>query len=222
MPWPSASAFLPAAERFLLIDQLADQHSVAWLCPQLGVARSVYDAWLQRQVTPGQRAAENARLTDETQAIVRGHRGFYGSPRVHQALPAAGHPVGRHRVARLMQRAQLKARTRQPFRPCSVAAGFSRSESRCWAGDITDIRTTAGWRYLTGRIDLFSRTVVGWTLDQRMDAALVVEAGQADRSVRTRTHRAGQPARRGSARTRHALPEDESSGRRGARCQHGG
>ncbi|EAQ69087.1 integrase core domain protein [Synechococcus sp. RS9909] len=47
---------------------------------------------------------------------------------------------------------------------------------RCWAGDITYIRTTAGWRYLAVWIDLFSRRVVGWTLAPRMDATLVIEA----------------------------------------------
>ena len=48
--------------------------------------------------------------------------------------------------------------------------------NRCWAGDITYIRTSVGWRYLAVWIDLFSRRVVGWKLDHRMDAALVIEA----------------------------------------------
>ncbi|MCP9851135.1 transposase [Cyanobium sp. Morenito 9A2] len=48
----------------------------------------------------------------------REHRGVYGSPRIHQELRAAGHPAGRHRVARLMRCAELRARTRQPIRPC--------------------------------------------------------------------------------------------------------
>ena len=57
--------------------------------------------------------------------------------------------------------------------------------NRCRAGDITYIRTSSGWRYLavshrevrsTDWIDLFSRRVVGWKLDHRMDAALVIEA----------------------------------------------
>jgi transposase InsO family protein len=47
---------------------------------------------------------------------------------------------------------------------------------RCWAGDSTYLHTTAGWRYLAVWIDVFGRHVVGWKLDQRMDAALVVEA----------------------------------------------
>ena len=154
------------------------------------MARSGFYAWRQRQEAPGKRAAENARLTAEIEAVFQEHRGFYGSPRIHQELRAAGHPVGRHRVARLMQRAQLKARTRKPFRPCSRAskgaAGVVENllqqdfrplaPNRCWAGDITYIRTSAGWRYLAVWIDLFSRRVVGWKLDVRMDAALVIEA----------------------------------------------
>jgi transposase InsO family protein len=154
------------------------------------VARSGYYAWRQRQEAPGKRAAENARLTAEIEAVFREHRGFYGSPRIHQELRAAGHPIGRHRVARLMRRAQLRARTRKPFRPCSKGIGGAAgvvenllqqefappAPNRCWAGDITYIRTSAGWRYLAVWIDLFSRRVVGWTLDHRMDAALVIEA----------------------------------------------
>jgi transposase InsO family protein len=48
--------------------------------------------------------------------------------------------------------------------------------NRCWAGDITYIRTSSGWRYLAVWIDLFSRRIVGWKLDARMDAPLVIEA----------------------------------------------
>jgi transposase InsO family protein len=154
------------------------------------VARSGFYAWRQRQEAPGKRAAENAVITAEIQAVFQAHRGFYGSPRIHQELRASGRRVGRHRVARLMQRAELKARTREPFRPCSRASSGAAgvvanllqqnfqppAPNRCWAGDITYIRTTAGWRYLAVWIDLFSRRVVGWKLDHRMDAALVIEA----------------------------------------------
>lgn len=86
------------------------------------MARSGFYAWRQRQDAPGKRAAENARLTAEIQAVFQEHRGFFGSPRIHQELRSAGHPVGRHRVARLMRRADLRARTRKAFRPCSRAS----------------------------------------------------------------------------------------------------
>ncbi|WP_370593444.1 transposase [Synechococcus sp. BSF8S] len=54
-----------------------------------------------------------------------------------------------------------------------------------FSGGPTYIRTTAGWRYLAVShrevrsaewIDLYSRRVVGWKLEQRMDTDLVIEA----------------------------------------------
>jgi putative transposase len=163
---------------------------VAWLCKQLGVARSGFYAWRQRQQNPGPRALESAAITAQVQTVFERHRGFYGAPRVHQELRAAGLKVGRHRIARLMRCSALKAKTRRGFRPCrnsgSKTAGvvenllqqeFSpAAPNRCWAGDITYIRTTAGWRYLAVWIDLYSRRVVGWALGATMEATLVLEA----------------------------------------------
>ena len=163
---------------------------MAWLCRQLGVARSGFYAWRQRQHNPGPRAQENAAITAQLQAVFERHRGFYGAPRVHQELRAAGLKVGRHRIARLMRCSALKAKTRRWFRPCrntgNRASGavenllqqeFSpAAPNRCWAGDITYIRTTAGWRYLAVWIDLYSRRVVGWAMGATMEASLVLEA----------------------------------------------
>ena len=154
------------------------------------MTRSGYYAWKRRQqMPPRQREADNAVITSEIQAVFQEHRGFYGSPRIHQELRAAGRSIGRHRVARLMQRAGLRAKTRQAFRPCgktSGATGVAQNllqqdfsppgPNRCWAGDITYIRTTAGWRYLAVWMDLFSRRVVGWSLGASMEASLVLEA----------------------------------------------
>ncbi len=163
---------------------------MAWLCRQLGVARSGFYAWRQRQQNPGPRALESAAITAQVQTVFERHRGFYGAPRVHQELRAAGLKVGRHRIARIMRCSALKAKTRRGFRPCrnsgSTAAEvvenllqqeFSpAAPNRCWAGDITYIRTTAGWRYLAVWIDLYSRRVVGWALGATMEATLVLEA----------------------------------------------
>jgi putative transposase len=71
---------------------MAAQHSVSWLCRQM-------------QEAPGKRSAENALITAAIQAVFQEHRGFYGSPRIHQELRASERHVGRQRVARLMRRA---------------------------------------------------------------------------------------------------------------------
>jgi transposase InsO family protein len=154
------------------------------------VARSGFYAWRQRQHNPGPRAQENAIITAQVQAVFERHRGIYGAPRVHQELRVTGLKVGRHRVGRLMRCAALKARTRRGFKPCRNSAGKAAgvaqnllqqefnpaAPNRCWAGDITTIRTTAGWRYLAVWIDLYSRRVVGWAMGASMEATLVLEA----------------------------------------------
>ena len=77
-----------------------------------------------------------------------------------------------------MHKASLRAKTRRGFRPCrnsgSKAVGVAENllqqefspatPNRCWAGDITYIRTSSGWRYLAVWIDLYSRRVVGWAM----------------------------------------------------------
>lgn len=45
-----------------------------------------------------------------------------------------------------------------------------------WAGDITYVATSEGWLYLAAIIDLYSRQVVGWSMDTRMTATLVCDA----------------------------------------------
>jgi putative transposase len=42
--------------------------------------------------------------------------------------------------------------------------------------DITYIRTHEGWLYLAVVLDLFSRQIVGWSMQSRMDKELVISA----------------------------------------------
>ena len=45
-----------------------------------------------------------------------------------------------------------------------------------WVADITYIATLEGWLYLAAVIDLFTRKVVGWSMSERIDSRLVVDA----------------------------------------------
>ena len=54
---------------------------------------------------------------------------------------------------------------------------FKVSAANCyWTGDITYIATEEGWLYLATVIDLFSRKIVGWSMDSRMKTELVNNA----------------------------------------------
>ncbi len=163
------------------------------------MARSAFYAWRQRKHNPGPWVQENAVITAQMQAVFERHRGLYGSARVRQELRSAGLKACLQRIALLMRCSALGAKTRRGFRPCRNSANkttgvaenprqqeFSpAAPNRCSAGDITYIRTTAGWRCLAlshrearraAFIDLYSRRVVCWTVASSMEATLVLEA----------------------------------------------
>jgi putative transposase len=48
--------------------------------------------------------------------------------------------------------------------------------NRVWASDITYIQTDAGWLYLAVILDLFSRQVVGWSMQPHKQSSLVTDA----------------------------------------------
>lgn len=146
------------------------------MCQLLMVSRSGYYDWLGRdQQQPQGRAAENLVLLEE---IHRVHTdfGYYGAPRIHRALLAAGHHVGRHRVARLMRlngirscRGKPKSRprsappARRPEIPDLVERDFHADvPNALWFTDITQIRTSEGWLYVAVILDAFNREPVSW------------------------------------------------------------
>lgn len=45
-----------------------------------------------------------------------------------------------------------------------------------WAADITYIRAQQGWLYLAVVMDLFSRRIVGWSMQESLERALVLSA----------------------------------------------
>jgi transposase InsO family protein len=48
--------------------------------------------------------------------------------------------------------------------------------NQAWTGDITYIPTDEGWLFLAVVIDLFSRRVVGWSMQTEMRSSLVIDA----------------------------------------------
>ena len=112
------------------------------------------------------------------------------SRRVWPDVLAWGYGCGRERVARLMQQEKLQARPprrrlprdlgERPVKalaPNKLARQFaaSRPDER-WVADLTYIWTAEGWLFLAVVLDLFSRRVVGWSMQSRMSAELVTDA----------------------------------------------
>jgi putative transposase len=168
--------------------QAEKAYPVRTMCAVLGVSPSGYYAWRGRPlVTPRVRA--NRGLRARIRAIHAASRGRYGSPRVHEALHAAGERVGRNRVIRLMRREQLRGRPARRFRvttqpdPARAPAPnvlnqvfAAAAPNRVWTADITAIPTREGWEYLAVLLDLYSRRVVGWAMRPTLDTELVCAA----------------------------------------------
>lgn len=173
--------------RYRAIAGQAEDYPAWSLCRVLGVSRSGYYAWRDRPASS--RSQENERLVRAMREIHREVDPSYGSPRMHAELLAGGFVCGRHRVARLMRRHGLVARTtvrfrrltkagkREPAAPNILDRQFAvTAPNRIWASDITYIPTAQGHLYLAVVLDLYSRQVVGWAMTNRLGAELVTTA----------------------------------------------
>jgi len=173
--------------RFSFIATEKACYPVALMCRVLQVSRSGYYAFCKRPAA--ERRRQDQRLTLEVAAIHAQSRGRYGSPRVHAELHQRGQRIARKRVARLMRAAGLRARERRRFRCTTdsrhamaikgnlLARRFAMSApNRGWVADITYLWTLEGWLYLAVVLDLFSRRVVGWSLSERLERRLALDA----------------------------------------------
>ena len=168
------------------------QYPVSISCCVLEVSASGYFNWLRRPQDlagrPGGRHSDEALLV-HIGAIHAEVKGEYGWPRMHKELRARGIRVGKDRVRKLMQQHGIRARTKRkfvvttdsrhslPVAPDLVQRRFTPEEpNQLWSGDITYIATDEGWLYLAAVIDLFSRQVVGWSLQPHLQTSLVKDA----------------------------------------------
>ncbi len=174
--------------RFAFIKAEKAHHHVSLLCDVLGVSRQGFYAWLLRR--PSQRQRRDVLLTKQIFRLFIDSDRTYGSPRVRKALGDEGHVTSRKRVQRLMRRAGLVGRAPRRRFVCTTDSrhGFGvapnvldrqfqpDAPNRVWATDITYVPTGKGWLYLAVVLDLFSRKVVGWSMQPYLDRRLVLDA----------------------------------------------
>jgi putative transposase len=157
------------------------------MCDALEVSVSGYYAWAGRAASPAEESRQKlVAAIEEVHAEVKAR---YGSPRMTPELQARGHDCSENAVARLMRVHGIKAKTRRRFvrttdskhalavAPNRLARAFDPTgPNRAWSADLTYIPTREGWLYLAVVEDLFSRRIVGWSMDQTMESRLVVDA----------------------------------------------
>jgi putative transposase len=165
-------------------------HPVRRMCRVLGVSPSGFWAWRRRE--PSARRHANAQLTSHITQIHQASRGTYGALRIQAELRARGMACGHNRVAQLMRQAGLAGcHRRRPVRmrttrrdPAAIPAPdlverhfIAPAPDRLWVADITYLPTKhEGFLFLAVILDVFSRRVVGWSMQEHLRTELVLAA----------------------------------------------
>ena len=172
---------------FAFIAENAEEWPVTWMCQALEVSASGYYAWAARPDSPtAEWRQELVGAIGEVHADVKQR---YGSPRMTAELNARGYACSENTVAELMREHGIRAKAprrfgrttdsnhRLPVAENILARAFDpEGPNQVWCADITYIPTHEGWLYLAVVEDLFSRMIVGWSMDETMASRLVVDA----------------------------------------------
>lgn len=159
-------------------------------CNTLSVSESGYYAWVKRPESA--REQDDAVLLTRIRAIYEASDRTYGSPRITQALRTEGFVVNEKRVARVMRENEIisesvkkfKVRTTDSNHDLPIADRIFETENadavmapnQVFVGDITYVATDEGWLFLAIFLDLFTRKIVGFAMQDHMRTELVIEA----------------------------------------------
>lgn len=203
--------------KFAFIFAEKAHYPVAVLCEVLGVSRSGFYAWCNREQSAHDR--DDRLLKAHVKVAFEKSKRSYGSPRIKEELRGCGIEVGRHRVARLMREQRLVARRRRRFaKPISgshaataenlLNRDFSASRpDEKWCGDVTWIPTQQGPLFLAMLMDLYSRRIIGWSVSPSRDTGNAQRALQMALATRRTSHRLIHHTDRGSEYTSVAYVE---------------
>jgi transposase InsO family protein len=173
--------------RYDFVERHRGRWPVRLMCRVLRVSPGGYYDWRGRPQSA--RAARHDALVVAINAAHGEAKARYGSPRIRAELVARGNPCCVNTVARLMRQEGIAAKTKRKSRVTTdsnhdrpVAENVldrqfePEAPNRAWTADITYLATGEGRLYLAVVEDLYSRTIVGWSMSSRIDSRLVVDA----------------------------------------------
>ena len=174
-----------------MISQESPDIPIGSICEHFGVSRSGYYDW-QRRTEPTHFTKKHD-ISDAIKKIFVENHKTYGSPRVYEELKILGVHVSENTVAKYMRELGLDARLKKKFRVVTTDSNHSspiadrllkvedhqtlpKAPGEILAGDITYIKLGNSFLYLAVVIDLYTRAVVGWSMQRSLHTALVLDA----------------------------------------------
>lgn len=157
------------------------------MCRVLKVSTSGYYSWKVKPLS--KRSQFDKYLTAEIRQIHLESKENYGTIKTWKALKFKGIHCGKHQVARLRKINGIESKRRKRFKvttlskntewiaPNRLNRSFQTAKpNKVWVGDVTFIATRNGWLYLAILLDLYSRKVIGWSMSERNNKRLVLDA----------------------------------------------
>jgi len=165
-----------------------ERFEVGPLCETLHVCRSAFYAW--QKSADNLHEQQDQRLQPMVQDIFIQHRRRYGARRIAKELQDQGESCSRAKPRKIMDQMGLVAIQPRSFKPRTTNSqhtlGYSPNLlidgidvarfNQVWVGDITYIPLPGTFAYLAMLMDLFSRKIVGWSLELTMEESLVIAA----------------------------------------------
>lgn len=158
------------------------EFAVRLMCRVLSVSPSGYYGWRNRK--PSRRDQAREALDVQVRERFEDRKGREGAPRLSRRLGRC-----RCQVAQSLRRQGLRAKAARKFKATTNANHAlpvaenrlqqdftAQRQNQAWVCDITYIGTDEGWLYLAAVLGQFSRKIVGWSMSDRMTAALVCDA----------------------------------------------
>lgn len=173
--------------KYAIIKRHEGEHSKSLMCRVMGVSRSGYNQWDKRPVSD--REKRRLMMTAKVMETYNDFEARYGSRRITEELNELGYQCSENYIADIMQKQGIRARNGKGFKydhhsltMVNVADNLlwrdfeADGPNEKWTTDITYIWVKNKWLYLAAVMDLFSRRIVGWALDESMTEELVTEA----------------------------------------------
>ena len=163
--------------------------SVKRMAVVLRVSRSGYYDWRKNGSQLSSRALKQQSRDMKIKELFEDSKGRYGATRIQKDLIEDGSPAAIKTISDSMRRQQLIPKASKKFKVTTdsdhqlpIADNLLERDFKAdapnkkWVQDITYLWISEGWLYLAVVIDLYSRAVVGWSMDKRMKASLVTDA----------------------------------------------
>lgn len=175
---------------YRFISSISTEFPIKKICELLHVSRSAYYAYTKGLTY--QISLDKQILLDEVKSIFTFHKRRYGARRIWEEMKDKGYKIGLYQVRSLMKEQELLAIQPKSFVPRTTQSNPNLQRSpnllldapapdapnQIIVGDITYLPSFINghdeWLYLATWMDLFSRKIVGWQVDEHMEESLVI------------------------------------------------